>query len=257
MRKGSVLGPLLFTLSINSLGQNFPNAAFHFYADDSVIYYCASMLSKAFEYMQRDFDRVQAQLCQLKLVLNAEKAKLMLFSNSKKQVLNQQILTSQGIEIEVVSTYKYLGYMIDDHNTFKTHIQNLGKKLKLKVGFYFRNKSCFSLEARRRLVEATSLPVLEYGDLLYINASAHCLHMLDIVYHGATRFITNSRALSHHCTLYSKVNCPSLFLRRLSHWYVFIYKAILGKLPCFVTAYVPETCPPWVTVSGHGPYDCC
>ena len=133
----------------------------------------------------------------------------------------------------------------------------LGKKLKLKVGFYFRNKSCFSLEARRRLVEATFLPVLEYGDLLYINASAHCLHMLDIVYHGATRFITNSRALSHHCTLYSKVNCPSLFLRRLSHGYVFIYKAILGKLPCFVTAYVPETCPPWVTVSGHGPYDCC
>ena len=98
-----------------------------------------------------------------------------------------------------------------------------------------RNKSCFSLEARQHLVEATFLPVLAYGDLLYINTSAPCLHMLHTVYHGALRFTTNSRALYHHCTLYSKVNWPSLSMQRLSHWYVSIYKAILGKLPCYLS----------------------
>ena len=88
----------------NSLGQNVPNVSFHLYADDSVIYCCASMLSKAFQYMQSAFDRVQAQLCQVKLVLNAEETKLIVFSNSEKKVLNQQIVTSQGNEIEVVSS---------------------------------------------------------------------------------------------------------------------------------------------------------
>ena len=62
------------------------------------------MLSKAFQYMQSAFDRVQAQLCQVKLVLNAEETKLIVFSNSEKKVLNQQIVTSQGNEIEVVSS---------------------------------------------------------------------------------------------------------------------------------------------------------
>ena len=54
---------------------------------------------------------------------------------------------------------------------------------------------------------------------VYFKASAHCLHMLDTV-SGALRFITNSRALTHHCAFYSRVNWPSLFMQRLSHWFL-------------------------------------
>ena len=35
---------------------------------------------------------------------------------------------------------------------------------------------------KKRLVAATFLPVLDYGDLLYMNASAKCLHMIDTAY---------------------------------------------------------------------------
>lgn len=38
VHQGSVLGPLLFSVYINCLGQNVPNAYFHFYAGDTVIY---------------------------------------------------------------------------------------------------------------------------------------------------------------------------------------------------------------------------
>ena len=68
-----------------------------------------------------------------------------------------------------------------------------------------------------------------------MNATAQCLQMLDTVYHGALRFITNYRSLTHRCTLYSKVNWPSLSTRRLSHWHVFIYKAIIGYLPGYLS----------------------
>ena len=35
------------------------------------------------------------------------------------------------------------------------------------LGFYFRHKPCFTFQARKTLVNATFLPVLDYGDILY------------------------------------------------------------------------------------------
>ncbi len=50
----------------------------------------------------------------LNLTLNVTKTKAVLFSRSKKQVANQLSLkTSQGTIIEVVTEYKYLGFMLD------------------------------------------------------------------------------------------------------------------------------------------------
>ena len=108
---------------------------------------------------------------------------------------------------------------------------NLQKILKLKLGFYFRNNACFYFEARRRLVSATCMPLLDYGDILYMNASAQCLRSIDTLYHGTLRFILNCKTLTHHCTLYT---WPSLGTRRLRQGDIFIYKAILGLLPFYL-----------------------
>ena len=66
-----------------------------------------------------------------------------------------------------MAEYKYLGFILDDHLTFKVHIQNLVRKLRLKLGFYFRNKACFSPATRKKLVESTFLPLIDYGDLYF------------------------------------------------------------------------------------------
>uniref|UniRef100_A0A669EEG1 Reverse transcriptase domain-containing protein n=1 Tax=Oreochromis niloticus TaxID=8128 RepID=A0A669EEG1_ORENI len=233
--QGSILGPLLFIMYINDLGQNVSNASMHFYADDTVIYSFGSNLEKAIESLQKAFDVVQHTLLELKLVLNAEKTKLMLFSNMKRFPQTVPLVsTLEGNLIEVVHTYKYLGFLIDDSLTFKPHIDNLVKKLKLKLGFFFRNKFCFSFETKKRLVNATFLSVLDYGDLLYMNASAQCLHKIDSVYHASLRFITNCRALTHCCDLYARVGWPALSSRRFAHWCIFIYKALLGQMPTYI-----------------------
>jgi len=125
-----------------------------------------------------------------------------------------------------LSQYRYLGILFDDALSFGTHVQQL-----VTLGFYFRIKSCHSFEAKKRLVAATFMSVLDYGDVIYMHASTQCLHVLNTVYHVALRFITNLKTLTHHCVLYARVGWSVLSIRRQKHWHVFIYKSILGLLP--------------------------
>lgn len=65
---------------------------------------------------------------------------------------------------------------------------------------------------RKKNVEADFLSVMDYGDVIYRQASAAALKPLDAVYHSALRFITGESYMTHHCILYDKVGWP------FSHW---------------------------------------
>ena len=82
----------------------------------------------------------------------------MVFSNDR-HVTNHVIATLAGYTIEQVKVYKYLGVWVDDKLSFTVHVENLIRKLKLKIGFNYRHKACFSLEARKELVRCTLLAV--------------------------------------------------------------------------------------------------
>lgn len=98
----------------------------------------------------------------LKLVLNVEKKKKsMLFLNPNFYTV--VLLTSWGSQITSVSEYKYLDIIIYNTLHFGSHIKYLKQELKKKLGFYFRNKLCFSFNVRKKLVSATFLPFLDYG----------------------------------------------------------------------------------------------
>ena len=129
---------------------------------------------------------------------------------------------------------------MDNKLNFKLHIDSLAKKLKFTLSFFYRLKSCFSPASRKKLVTGLFLSQLDYGDTVYRFACASTLGKLDPLFHAALRFITNSPYRTHHCTLYSLVGWSSLTSRRLFHWYMLIYKAILGKLPSYIgSKFVP------------------
>lgn len=232
--QGSVLGPILFSIYINNLGRDLKQTKVHLYADDTILYTSATSVEEALTYLQSAFIQVQISLVGLKLVLNATKTKSMVFTRSRSPI-NYTISTQGGTPIERVSSYKYLGIWLDDKLSFGVHIESLSKKLRPKLGFFFRLKKCFPYSARKRLVQSTFLSVLDYGDLIYMHSTSSLLKKLDVLYHSALRFITGASARTHHCTLYETVQWSSLFLRRKSHALIFIAKALMGKLPLYIS----------------------
>ena len=161
----------------------------------------------------------------------------MLFSRSKNiDSSSLSLCTLNGVNIEQVSEYKYLGIWLDEKLKFSFHIELLAKQLRIKIGFLYRHKSSLPISCRKRIVEAVFMPVLDYGDILYKNAPISALKTLDTVYHSAIRFATGAAYDTHHCILYNKIGWTSLSERRFRHWVLFIYKAILGKLPSYISS---------------------
>lgn len=74
-------------------------------------------------------------------------------------------------------------------------------KLRIKMGFFFRNRSCLSLNSRKQIIQSTFLQLLDYSDTIYMTAGATTLKPLDAVYHTTLHFITGDRFSTHHCIL--------------------------------------------------------
>src|SRR4029434_3433276 len=93
---------------------------------------------------------------------------------------------------------------------------------------------CFTFENRMEIVQSTILSVLDYGDIVYMYAAPSTLKLLDSVYHSAIRFVTGDAFRTHHCNLYKNVGWSPLADRREKHCIVFVYKALVGKLPNYL-----------------------
>ena len=65
-------------------------------------------------------------------------------------------------------------------------------------------------------------------------AAPSALKLLDSVYHSAIRFVTGDAFRTHHCNLYKNVGWSPLADRRAKHCILFVYKALVGKLPNYL-----------------------
>ena len=166
--QGSILCPLFFSIYINDLINVSNRLNFLMYADDTTIYFNL----EEFEYLNRKRDintelkNVNTWLKLNKLSLNAQKTKLMIFHRKQKQVdeINVQI---NGTQIERVESFNFLGIMLDENLTWKSHIEMVAKKISKVTGILYRLKNIFQENVLFVLYNSLIVSYINYGLLLW------------------------------------------------------------------------------------------
>ena len=166
--QGSILGPLFFSIYINDLINVSNRLNFLMYADDTTIYFNL----EEFEYLNRERDintelkKVNTWLKLNKLSLNAQKTKLMIFHRKQKRVdeINIQI---NGTQIERVESFNFLGIMLDENLTWKSHIEMVAKKISKVTGKLYRLKNIFPENVLFVLYNSLIVSYINYGLLLW------------------------------------------------------------------------------------------
>ena len=127
------------------------------YADDTLL------LSESEADMQRALDATHQYCVRNNMTINASKTKFMICSRGKTRKTPTFVVN--GIEIERVDTFCYLGIIFKYNNTFQSSIKNNVDKAK-KALFKLEvisSKIDFELETKLNLFDTLIQPILLYG----------------------------------------------------------------------------------------------
>lgn len=98
------------------------------YADDTALKYAFDTAEELEIAMQNDMVLLHRWLCQNVLTMNVGKTCYMTFGKAR-HLPNFRIVIN-GQEMERVTTFKYLGLVLDENLTFKEHIDHVKKMIR-------------------------------------------------------------------------------------------------------------------------------
>ena len=148
------------------------------YADAMVIY-CPTAID-----LRHLLRRLDELLAYHELLLNISKTKIVIFKADLRNVSNL-LSTTNGIAIEIVSEYKYLGCILKNNLCEILDLDRILKSFNKSVGMFVRKFGNIDFQIKLQLFE--SLCMSFYGIELFMkkkNATA-ALRKLGVAYHFA------------------------------------------------------------------------
>ena len=146
--QGSVLGPLLFLLYINDISESSKILKFYLFADDTTVFYSDKTNPDTENLLNQELSKVSDWLSANKLSLNVKKSNFLHFRHGHSKKQNQKInLELNGSKVEEKEVAKYLGVLIDNKLSWKSHIEHVKTKLSRGNGMiskirYYVNDQC-------------------------------------------------------------------------------------------------------------------
>ena len=237
--QGSVLGPLLFLIYMNDIPNSSSVLKFILFADDTSLLDTINLSispddhNSVVQVLNTELSKIYDWLAVNKLSLNISKTKFMIFHHPNKPIpQNLQIKINETC-IERVSEFCFLGLVINEHLTWKNHVDTISNKISKYTGILNRLKHFLPRNILRTLYCSLIQSQLNYCVLVWGFDNKR----IERVQKKSVRVITCSRYNEHTEPLFK-----SLRLLKINDLFElnilkFHYKMQNGNLPFYFQSF--------------------
>ena len=204
--QGGVLSPMLFNILMDKI------ASYRFYGDAQVIIYADDILIQCSdeEVMSKVIEQLQSLCIYLGLVINENKTKYQSRTpNAKEFWLN-------GIKLQKVSTYKYLGMLVSFHNNAKNQITCVKNicTARLKPLKVLANKgNGVGVPVLRTVYLSVVRSIIDYSAPVLVSYSEKDLRPLEVIQNEAMRVVLGCPRTTRIEIMRMELNLPSIVHR--------------------------------------------
>ena len=202
--QGSILGPLLFLLYVNDMKDYIKHGKLRLFADDTNIFYDTKDIGIATMQINEDMYGLNKWLKMNKLTVNTTKSNYIVVKCPRKRVADISVKL-QNDTLRRMDHVKYLGVYIDQHLTFRPHIEYLCKKISPTIGVLGKLRWLFPKNICVLLYNSLIHSQLAYCIGSWGSASKAAISPLEILHKKVVRYISHSTYTAHAAPLFKEL----------------------------------------------------
>ena len=222
--QGSTLGPLLFLLYVNDMENSSTLLQFVQFADDTTIMFSCDSFDQLQLIFQTEGNKVIDWLIANKLIINLNKTQSMIFSYKRGNP--KFTVNLKNTIIEEQQTTSFLGVIIDNKLTWKSHIAHLCSKISKGIAILRLLRPSFPKHILKMIYMSLIHSYLNYCNLIWGSAEATISNPLFILQKKAIRIVDKAYFLEHTEPIFKTLKILTLHQIYDLNCLLFAYKCI-------------------------------
>ncbi len=233
--QGSILGPLFFLLFINDMPEIINHSTVDMYADDTLMYVSHDDINVIEKCLNEDLESLAIWLDNNRMKANVSKTKIMLLGTPNKICKVHHInVVMNGVVVENVKSFKYLGVTIDASLKWDSHVNNICRKVCNSLGVLRRIKPFVPQKSLITIYNTMILPHFDYAITIWSNCNVSSLNKIQKLQNAAMRIILGVPFRTHVNDMLRDLSFMDIRSRILYSTGCMMFKVLNNKAPQYL-----------------------